>query len=67
MDVVVRVLHDAVALLQREGDPGLVVRVGEVRERFVLEPLPQEQSIFDGVAGHQSQVIVEAEEVVLPA
>ena len=36
-----------------------------------LSKLPERtmkmQSIFDGVAGHQSQVIVEAEEVVLPA
>ena len=36
-----------------------------------LSKLPERtmkmQSIFDGVAGHQSQVIVEAEEVALPA
>jgi len=25
------------------------------------------QSIFDGIAGHRSAVVVEAEEVVLPA
>ena len=49
VDVVVRVLHDAVALLQREGDPGLIVGVREICERLVFQPLSQEERIFQGI------------------
>ena len=47
MDVVVRVLHDAVALLQREGDPGLIVGVREICERSCLSHF-RRKSIFQG-------------------